>query len=202
MGITSKKLEAGTYQDAAKLHCALITEGFLTTLGVPFLTLLYRSIDQDNGSAFLVEKVNGEVVGFVTGASGLGRIYKRLLLQPHRLLFALRGCLFSPLKIYRIFEILMFSIRKKGTAKLPSEELLTIVVRKDFQGNGSAERLFWSLCNHFASKGIDSFKIVVGGNLDRAHAFYKKMGCIPCVELQVHRGGNSMVYIKDLKALD
>ena len=198
MGITPKKHEVGAYQDAAKLHCTLITEGFLTTLGVPFLTLLYRSIDQDNGSAFLAEKVNGEVVGFVTGASGLGRIYRKLLLQPHRLLFALRGCLFSPLKIYRIFEILMFSIRKKDTVQLPSEELLSIVVSKNCQGNGSAERLFRSLCNHFVSKGADSFKIVVGGNLDRAHAFYQKMGCVPCVELQVHRGSNSIVYIKHL----
>lgn len=200
MGITSKITEVSPYQAAAKLHCALITEGFLTTLGVPFLTLLYRSIDQDKGSAFLVEKVNGEVVGFVTGASGLGRIYRKLLFQPHRLLFALRGCLFSPIKIYRIFEILIFSVKKEGAVQLPSEELLSIVVSKNFQGNGSAERLFWSLCNHFASKGVDSFKIVVGGNLDRAHAFYQKMGCIPCVELQVHRGSKSIVYIKHLKA--
>ena len=45
-----------------------------------FLTLLYRSIDNDNDSVFLVEEVDGEIVGFVTGASGLGRIYRALLL--------------------------------------------------------------------------------------------------------------------------
>ena len=202
MDVTSGKLEMSTYQAAARLHCDLITEGFLTTLGVPFLSLLYRSMDQDSDSAFLVEGVDGEVVGFVTGTSGIGRIYRRLLLQPHRLLFALRGCLFSPLKIYGILEILMFSIIKKNSMQLPSEELLSIVVRRDFQGNGFAENLFGSLCAHFASKGAQSFKIIVGNDLDRAHAFYKKMGCIPCIEIQMHSGSNSIVYIKHLKASD
>ena len=115
MDVTSKNQSKNNYKVAAQLHCALIKDGFLTTLGVPFLTLLYSSIDQDKGSAFLVEEIDGEVVGFVTGASGLGRIYRNLIFQPHRLLFALRGCLFSPLKIYRILEILMFSLNKKNT---------------------------------------------------------------------------------------
>ena len=41
-----------SYQTAARLHCDFITEGFLATLGVLFLTLLYRSIDNDNDSIF------------------------------------------------------------------------------------------------------------------------------------------------------
>jgi ribosomal protein S18 acetylase RimI-like enzyme len=200
MDVKSRSQEKVAYQTAARLHCDFITEGFLATLGVPFLTLLYRSIDNDNDSVFLVEEVDGEIVGFVTGASGLGRIYRALLLQPHRLLFALKECFISPLKIYKIIEILVFSIKNRSLIQLPKEELLSIVVHGDYHGNGIAEKLFRSLCAQFASKGAERFKITVGGDLERAHAFYKKMGCTPFVELQVHAGVTSIVYIKELGA--
>ena len=45
---------------------------------------------------------------------------------------------------------------------------------------------------------LSSFSIVVGSNLDRAHAFYTKMGSIPVKEVQVHKGADSVVYVKEL----
>ena len=45
---------------------------------------------------------------------------------------------------------------------------------------------------------LSSFSIVVGSNLDRAHAFYTKMGSIPVKEIQVHKGADSVVYVKEL----
>ena len=41
-----------------------------------------------------------------------------------------------------------------------------------------------------------SFKIVVGGNLARAHAFYLKMGCAVAGEIEVHSGECSIVYVR------
>ena len=48
------------------------------------------------------------------------------------------------------------------------------------------------------TEGASSFSIVVGRNLDRAHAFYTKMGSIPVKEIQVHKGADSVVYVKEL----
>ena len=73
-----------------KLHCEHINGSFLATLGIPFLTLLYAAIDRDAASVLLVEKVNSEVVGFVAGTLSLRRIYRQLLLNPFRLLVALK----------------------------------------------------------------------------------------------------------------
>ena len=198
MDVKTHKLNSSDYRIVASLHCDHINQGFLATLGVPFLTLLYEAIDKDSESVLLVERVNCSVVGFVTGTSGLGRIYKQLLLKPLRLIYSLKSCLLSPSKMYKIIEVLLISKDSNISSDLPKQELLSIVVNPAYQGGGHAENLFKALCTQFRAEGASNFRIVVGSNLDRAHAFYKKMGSIPVKEIQVHKGTDSIVYVKEL----
>ena len=198
MDVKPHKLNSSDYRSIASLHCDHINQGFLATLGVPFLTLLYEAIDKDNESVLLVERVDRSVVGFVTGTRGLGRIYKQLLLKPLRLIYSLKSCLLSPSKMHKIIEVLLISKGSNISADLPKQELLSIVVNPAYQGRGHAENLFKALCSHFRAEGASSFSIVVGSNLDRAHAFYTKMGSIPVKEIQVHKGADSVVYVKEL----
>ena len=191
-------LNVSDYSTVAELHCDYINKGFLATLGVPFLTLLYEAIDKDSESILLVERVDRNIVGFVTGTRGLGRIYKQLLLKPLRLIYSLKSCLLSPSKMYKIIEVLLISRGSNISADLPQQELLSIVVNPAYQGGGHAENLFKALCNQFRAEGDSSFRIVVGGNLDRAQAFYTKMGSTPVKEIQVHKGYDSVVYVKEL----
>ena len=198
MDVKSQKLNSSDYRTVASLHCDHINQGFLATLGVPFLSLLYEAIDKDSESVLLVERVELKIVGFVTGTRGLGRIYKQLLLKPLRLIYSLKACILSPSKMYKILEVLLISKGTNISADLPKQELLSIVVNPAYQGGGHAENLFNALCSHFREDGASSFNIVVGSNLDRAHAFYTKMGSIPVEEIQVHKGANSVVYVKEL----
>ncbi len=198
MDVKPHKLNSCDYKAVATLHCDHINQGFLATLGAPFLTLLYEAIDKDSESVLLVERVDRCVVGFVSGTRGLGRIYKQLLLQPFRLIYSLKSCLLSASKIYKIIEVVIISKDSNFSADLPKQELLSIVVNPAYQGRGHAENLFNALCSHFREEGASSFSIVVGSNLDRAHAFYTKMGSIPVKEIQVHKGADSVVYVKDL----
>lgn len=198
MDLKPHKLSSNDYGVIAKLHCDHINKGFLASMGIPFLTLLYQAIDKDSESVLLVERVNSEVIGFVAGARGLGRIYKQLLLHPLQLIFALKIHLLTPAKIYKILEILTISKGKNSLIDLPKEELLSIVVSPNHQGRGNAENLFKALCSYFSSKGADSFKIVVGSDLDRAHAFYAKMGGVPVKKTQVHNGVDSIIYTKSV----
>lgn len=198
MDVKPHKLSRSDYRAVARLHCDYINQGFLATLGVPFLTLLYEAIDKDSESVLLLERVDLSVVGFVTGTRGLGRIYKQLLLKPLRLIYSLKSCILSFSKMYKIIEVLLISKGNNISADLPKQELLSIVVHPAYQGGGHAENLFKALCSHFRAKGASSFSIVVGSNLDRAHAFYTKMGSIPVKEIQVHKGADSVVYVKEL----
>jgi ribosomal protein S18 acetylase RimI-like enzyme len=193
-----QKMNSSEYRAVARLHRDHINQGFLATLGVPFLTLLYEAIDKDSESVLLLECVDRSVVGFVTGTRGLGRIYKQLLLRPLRLIYALKSCLLSPSQMYKIIEVLLLSKDGNISSDFPKQELLSIVVNPAYQGGGHAENLFNALCSHFREEGASGFKIVVGSNLDRAHAFYTKMGSIPVKEIQVHKGADSVVYVKNL----
>ena len=198
MDVKPHKLDSSDYRAVARLHCDHINQGFLATLGVPFLTLLYEAIDKDSESVLLVERMDLNIMGFVTGTHGLGRIYKQLLLKPLRLIYSLKSCILSPYKMYKIIEVLLISKDSDISSDLPKQELLSIVVNPAYQGGGHAENLFKALCSHFREEGASSFSIVVGSNLDRAHAFYTKMGSIPVKEVQVHKGADSVVYVKEL----
>lgn len=198
MDIKPYRLNNSDYRAVAKLHCDYISQGFLATLGVPFLTLLYEAIDESNESVLLVERADCNVVGFVTGTSGLKQIYMQLLLKPFRLIYALKSCFLSPSKIYKIIEVFLTNKDSNSSAHLPKEELLSIVVSPDYQGCGYAENLFEALCAYFKEESAKSFKIVVGKDLERAHGFYTKMGSISVEEIQVHKGSDSVVYVKDL----
>ena len=83
--MTRSKDSLEVYRALAQLHFKYLNKGFLSSLGIPFLTLLYEAIDANKESILIVEKVNGKVIGFVSGTNGLGPIYKQLLFRLHRL---------------------------------------------------------------------------------------------------------------------
>jgi ribosomal protein S18 acetylase RimI-like enzyme len=191
-----KKHNPDIYHAVAILHAKHINKGFLSSLGIPFLALLYESIDADECSVLLVEKVDGEVVGYVSGTSSMGAIYKQLLMRFPRLLWALLPAMFSPSRICKIIEVLLFTKKGKLIVNVPDEELLSIVVDPSQQGQGTAKKLFVNLCRHFKSNGASEFRIVVGKSLNRAHGFYSKLGSKPVGEIVVHKGESSIVYVK------
>lgn len=192
----SKMYSYVVYQKVAQLHCEQINQGFLATLGPSFLSLLYEAIDKDKSSVLIAKEDDGKVIGFVSGAVSLHPIYKRLLYRPFSLFIILTSCFFSISKLSKIFEILFIGKNNPILKGLPQHELLTIVVDPEHQGQGHAEDLFASLCNHFNAANVKNFKIIVGLDLARAHAFYLKMGCTVAGEMQVHKGKHSLVYVK------
>ena len=198
MDIKFHSLKKHDYRIVAELHSDYINNGFLSTLGVPFLSLLYEVIDLDDQSVLLTEKVDNVVVGFVSGTHDLARIYKKILFKPFRLIYSLKSCFLSPVKIIKIIELIYIIKRNNIFFGLPNDELLSIVVNPVYQGRGHAENLFNSLSSYFSAKGTCDFRIVVGSDLKRAHAFYSKMGAVPVKEVQIHNGFRSVVYFKNL----
>jgi len=188
------------YRQVAEAHVEGISKGFLSTLGVGFLTLLYEAIDKSDDSVLLVSIADGRVVGFVAGTRSIGGVYRMMLGSWPRLLVVLFPVFFSPRKLRRIIETVMFS-RKSGEVsdELPQHELLSISVLKDFRGKGVAENLFKDLVDYFVGQGVASFKIVVGDALGPAHRFYTRMGAVPVSRAEVHAGSGSVVYVKYVK---
>ena len=193
-----KNCNSEIYHAVALLHAEYINKGFLSSLGVPFLTLLYEAIDSDEKSVLLVEKVDDVVVGYVSGTSSMRSIYKQLLMRLPRLLWLILPSFFSLSRIRKILEVFFFTKQNKCVVHLPHEELLSIVVTPARQGKGYAEKLFVGLCYYFGNNGANGFHIVVGNHLYQAHSFYLKLGSEPIGEVEVHKGERSTVYLKRL----
>lgn len=186
---------AERYRQVAALHAGNIEHGFLATLGIPFLALMYRAMDEAEGSVLLTEEQEGRIVGFVSGGEGMGAIYRRMLRYPVRLGLALLPSLVRPRRLKRILEIMRYNGGTSTTQSLPRAELLSIAVAPHARGSGVAERLYRRLQEHFVGRGLRAFRITVGDSLAHAHRYYRRMGAVPAGRVEVHAGEGSTVYV-------
>lgn len=189
---------ASLYRSVAELHAANIDQGFLSSLGLGFLSLMYRAIDEVDESVLVVSKSDKQVIGFIAGATSMRPIYRRMLRYWPQLFWALLPSLSSPQRVRRIIEILRYSSDKGACSKvtLPTAELLSIAVSHEFRGQRHADDLYRELCEHFLQQKLPAFKIVVGSVLLPAHKFYQRMGAKPTADVEVHHGSASTVYVQ------
>lgn len=190
-------LETRHYREIAALHAEGIKDGFLTSLGVDVLALLYRAIDEADECVLIVEMSEDRVIGFVAGATGMKPIYKRMLARLPQLVRVLAPQLLKPGKLRGLTEIVM---RRESPAdtSLPDAELLSIVVAPANRGHGMADRLYGELSRQLAERSFDAFKIMVGEDLHHAHSFYRRMGAVPVGAATFHKGTESVLYVHQL----
>lgn len=190
-----RKLEQKDVTEIAGIHVKEIPSGFLSSLGISFLKLIYQSMVRSEDSFCIVAEENGRIIGFVSGTIGIGKFYKEFFkknfIKAGMILF-LKAL--NPQFAKKIFETLFYPARKEQT-KLPNAELMSIVVDKKYQGKGVSKDLFKRLVQEFKKRGIDKFKVTVGSNLVAACKFYEKMGGILHLEIEVHKGEKSRVYV-------
>jgi len=182
----------------AKIHKQEINQGFLSQLGVKFLSKLYERMISSENSFVIVSKDNDEIIGFINGCTNLKKFYKDFLrkyifwaiiiLLPKFLNFA---------TITKILETLKYS--KKKEKNLPETELLTIAVKKEFHGQKIAQKMFDFFVNEMKNRKIKQFKVVVGKNLLRAIGFYEKMGFKFDSSASIHKNKSSRIYIYNIK---
>jgi len=189
-----KNKSASDYRQVALIHLSCIDQGFLSSLGLSFLTLLYECIDHDENSTLIIEKKNDNVLGFVAGGKSMKTIYLQMLRQFHRLCLALFPSLINPVKLYKIIELFCFGKSKQLGTSIPQAELFSIAVIDAERGRGLAKKLYNSLAQKFTMQGESAFCIVVGNSLNRAHGFYTKMGAQRLDVVSIHKGQTSTIY--------
>ncbi|MDT0684517.1 GNAT family N-acetyltransferase [Roseicyclus sp. F158] len=194
-------LEARRYREIAALHVEGIKDGFLSSLGVDVLALIYRAIDEADECVLIVEMDEDCVIGFVAGGAGMRPIYKRMLARFPQLVKALAPELLKPKKLRGLAEILTRrGSQDEGAAdtNLPDAELFSIVVASANRGQGVADRLYVEFARQLAKRGFDAFKIMVGEDLQTAHSFYRRMGAVPKLTATFHKGAKSVLYVHRL----
>ena len=120
----------------AELHISGITTGFISSLGIDFVRVLYGAIAESRFGFGLVAEIKGRVVGFVVFTSDINKLYKSVIFKRGLYFtFLLASKMFSISRIKKIFETIFYPSRVNNQ-NVPDAELLSIVVAPEERGKG------------------------------------------------------------------
>jgi ribosomal protein S18 acetylase RimI-like enzyme len=175
----------------AKLHQEGIPTGFLSSLGVNFLTDLYTAIPSCASGFGYVCDVAGPV-GFVAGAYDVGTLYKEVLRKRGvRMAMRLVAHAIRPSVIKNVWETIRYS--EDVGDELPSPEILSIAVAKPFQRRGVGGALMRRALAMFRGQGIDRIKVAVWSANESAQSLYRRCG-FQLAKTRIHHGLPMTIY--------
>jgi ribosomal protein S18 acetylase RimI-like enzyme len=179
---------------AAGLHAQRITEGFLPTLGAPFLARLYRRIVRDPGSFLVVAVEDGSVVGMCACTEDLGALYRAFVVRDG----VVAGLRSAP-RILRSLPRVIETLRYPGAedaADLPEAEVLAVAVDASCSGRGIGRAVVEAALAEFDRRRTPAVKVVAGGDNDAALGLYRATGFSDAARLEVHAGTESVVLVR------
>jgi ribosomal protein S18 acetylase RimI-like enzyme len=195
-------VRAGNDDDArfaAELHAAEISEGFLPSLGRPFLERLYRRIVREPRSFLLVAELDEQVIGFLAGTEDVRALYRAFLLHDGA------GATLAALpRVLRSWRRVLETLRYPGSGQdgaptgqigepLPAAELLAIAVAPTARGLGAGRALVDAFTRELVVRRVPAARVVVGAGNAVAIRLYERSGFLPARRIEVHRGTPSKV---------
>jgi ribosomal protein S18 acetylase RimI-like enzyme len=169
-------LAVGHAHDVASLHVRGINTGFISSLGIDFVSALYEAIAKSASSFGFAIEENNRVLGFVTFSTNLNKLYKSVILKKGwRFALLLAAKMFSLRRIKKVLETLFYPSRVKKM-NLPSAELLSIAVDPAICHKGLGTVLVRQSLQRCRELGLDRVKVLVAADNEPANRLYTKCG--------------------------
>lgn len=207
--VSDALLDRAALREVARLHQLALPRAFLSSLGIGLLAEFYAGIQRYPGGLLLTaqaEQGAGPIVGFVAGVDDIAAFH-RWLTRRHfpsasfRLLPSLARHACLPSNWRKLAELLFYPRRaKKIDIDLPAAELLSLGVAESHRRQGIARELYVQLMNHFQQNHVLAFRILVGGELPAAAAFYQAQGAREVTRFELHAGGETIVFVQEVPA--
>jgi ribosomal protein S18 acetylase RimI-like enzyme len=180
--------------DVARLHSDGIHTGFISSLGLPFLTTLYRALAESPASFGYVCALNSQLVGFISFAADLSSLY-RTVVPRHCLAFlwTIGRHLCSARTARHIADTLLYP-RKLTHLELPRAELLSISVDPLVRGRGVGAMLMRHGLQQCSARGLTAVKVLVAASNAPANALYLSSGFRLAARIDRH-GVPSNIYV-------
>jgi len=189
-----KNLQVEYAQQVAALHIQCISTGFISSMGIDFVTCLYEAIAQSKSSFGVVTVRDKKVLGFAAFTTNINKLYKSIIWRKGlKFALLLAGHMCSVKRIKRIFETLFYPARIKNM-NLPSAELLSIAVSVEEQRKGLANKLIEMGFRHCRKRGVDKVKVLIGADNKAGNTLYLNYGFEPAGQINNH-GVLSNIYI-------
>ncbi len=189
-----KDLQIAHAGQVAALHIQCISSGFISSLGIDFVTSLYEAVVQSKSSFGVVAVRNAKVLGFAAFTTNLNKLYKSAVWRKG-LIFALllAGNVRSRGRVKKMFETLFYPARTKKM-NLPPAELLSIAVAPEEREKGLAGQLIEEGFRHCRKTGVDKIKVLVGADNKPGNKLYLKFGFELAGQI-VNHGVLSNIYV-------
>lgn len=191
------------WEQLARLHREEIDGGFLSSLGVRALALLYAALSRSSDVTLIVAttRSDGTAVGFICGSADTRRVYKHVLLRHGiRFLPVVLPRIVSFRNLKRVAETLLYPVKSRPDLNVPRAEILNFCVSKTVQRKGVGRALFSALMADFSRRGIPACKIVTGATQQKAQQFYESVAAVRVGTIEVHQGAESALFRYDIPA--
>lgn len=175
----------------AALHADRISEGFLPTLGRPFLERLYRRVLLRPDAFVIVADDDGQVVGFVAVAADLGALYRAFVIRDG-IVAGLRAAPRILRSLKRVLETLRYAAAEDD---LPDAEILAVAVDASAAGRGIGRALVDAATGRMDALDVRAVKVVTGADNAPALGLYRRCGFASRARLEVHDGTPSEVLV-------
>lgn len=194
--ITGDTCNDEAFEEIALIHQAMLPDGFLSTLGTPFLKTIYREIAADPNSQLLcATDLRNVTLGFICGTTSTSSLYRRFITRNLCRTFArLSPKLLSYRFLLKISQTLFIPSRNKQN-ELPAPQLLNFCVSARHQGKGVGKQLFAKLRHWFKTRNINEVTITTGCEQQNAQSFYEAHGLQPLGACSLHKANDSVIYI-------
>jgi GNAT superfamily N-acetyltransferase len=185
----------------ALLHKENINQGFLSSLGEPFLRSLYIYLIKKE--LVIISRDGNIIMGFVSYSYESSGIIKRFIISRPQVIFTILFSLIKrPSLIRSVFETMKAPGKSNGQLQLneilPTGELLSITVDPKYQNSGTGTILLNALESELKRSGIKSYKVIAGECLAGANRFYQKKGFCQVGTINIHGESLSNLYIKNI----
>jgi ribosomal protein S18 acetylase RimI-like enzyme len=173
------------------LHAGRIADGFLVTLGRPFLRRLYRRMVRSR-RAFVLVVDDGGVCGFVAAAEDTGAFYREFLVHdgPAAGVTAMAGIARAP---RAVLETMRYGFR--GHEDAPAAEIMAIAVAVGAQRRGLGAHLVVAAVNELRRRGVPTARVVTAVDNLAAIRAYELGGFHRHGFDQVHREVTQLVLV-------
>lgn len=174
-----RSAEEKDLSQVADVHVAAFPGFFLTMLGHSFLRVMYRAFLMSQGSVFVVDELDGRVLGFAVGVQTSVGKDRKLAMKffPQFAIAVLPGIVRNPIKVIR--RIMGQLLSEGGQPEMPvgCVILRSIGVLPEMKGGGVANRLLTAFERMAREQGANEVALTTDAdNNERAIRFYLKHG--------------------------
>lgn len=184
------------------VHVAAFPGFFLTSLGRPFLMVMYRAFLSSPRSVFVVDETVGDVQGFAVGSLKTGGGDRGLAIRflPSFLMALIPAVIRSPIKVPARILGQLFTGRGQPDMPDNSAVLRSIGVRPEKRGGGIANELLRDFEKHARDKGAELVALTTDkASNERAIGFYKRNGYEIQAEFKQDGSRTMLLMKKDIR---